>query len=186
MDTLQQFKLLQQFDGLRHGISNRHTEAAAISTAQVQAEQIHGHGFGWVTESAPHTVRNVDALLTSESGIVLRVGVSDCTPIVVYDSSVHSGGVVHAGFKGTSQNILQRVLEEFNPATSYVGIGPAIGDCCYDDIHIQEENYIQALNMGVPEHHIEVIPQCTKCNSDTYYSYRSGDRVNFGIYLELL
>lgn len=199
---LLQFSLLQKFPELFHGISNRHTESLVRPTAHVDAEQIHSNHFAWVTENdvvantaadplapirtqPPHTMPGVDALLTSTPGVRLRVGVSDCTPIIVYEPHTRRGGVIHAGFKGTSQDILYRVLQEFYPARTYVCIGPAIGPCCYDNIDIQSENEAQALEAGVPSGQIEVIKVCTRCNVDTYFSFRGGDTQNFSAYFEI-
>lgn len=182
-EALLQFEILQQFSNLSHGISNRHTEADQLF--DVIAQQVHDNKYTWVHSKTAVPVTNTDALLTKEIGLRLRIGTSDCTPIIIYDPVTHSGGVIHAGFQGTVREILKASLKEFNVKDVYIGIGPAIGPCCYDDIDIQVENYQQAIESGVSTEHIEVIRICTKCNSDTYYSYRAGDDVNFGTYFEL-
>ncbi len=180
---LLEFEILQQFSNLAHGISNRHTEAEQLY--DVIARQVHDNKYRWVNSRTVVPVANTDALLTKEVGLRLRIGTSDCTPIIIYDPATHSGGVIHAGFQGTVREILKATLKEFNAANVYIGIGPAIGPCCYDDIDIQLENYQQAIECEVPTEHIEVLRICTKCNSDTFYSYRAGDDVNFGTYFEL-
>lgn len=181
--ALLQFEILQQFSNLSHGISNRHTEADQLF--DVLAQQVHDNKYAWVEAKSKVPIPKVDALLTKATGIRLRIGTSDCTPVIIYDPVTHSGGAIHAGFQGTVREILTETLKEFNPNDVYIGIGPAIGPCCYDDIDIQLENYQQAIEAGVPSEHIEVIRICTKCNSNTYYSYRAGDDVNFGTYFEL-
>lgn len=181
--SLLQFEILQQFSNVSHGISNRHTEAN--QRFDVRGQQPHDNKYAWVDAKVDLPVPHVDALLTKVTNIRLRVGTSDCTPIIIYDPITHSGGVIHAGFQGTIREILKETLKEFNPKDVYIGIGPAIGPCCYDDIDIQVENYQQAIEAGVPTEQIEVIRVCTKCHSDTYYSHRAGDGINFGTYFEL-
>lgn len=181
---IQQFSILAQFPNIAHGISNRHTER--FQQYDVLAEQVHDNKYAWVTSVQSESIPQVDALLTRQPGIRLRIGTADCAPIIIYDPITHSGGVVHAGFQGTVREIVRETLKEFNAANVYIGIGPAIGPCCYDDIDIQIENYEQVLEGGVAADRIEMMRICTKCNSDTYYSYRAGDRINFGTYFELL
>lgn len=185
VSELLRFSILEQFTNtLQHGVSNRHTEHLQFS--HVQAEQIHGNAYAWVTSTTQNVVPGVDALITRHANIRLRIGVSDCAPIIIYNPVQQQVSVIHAGFKGTSQEILTRVLNEFEPATTYVGIGPAIQACCYNNIDIQTENVMQALSAGVPSEHIEVIDLCTKHHNDDYFSYRGGDTTNFGIYAHLI
>lgn len=178
-----QFTLLQQFPDIQHGIATRHSEAD--QRYDVVAEQVHGNRFAWVDGPRLRPVPRVDALLTDTLGLRLRVGTADCVPIIIYDPSTRRGGVVHAGFKGTTQEILSVVLAEFNPRCVYLGVGPAIGAECYDGIDLQRENVGQALAAGVPRSHIEVMRLCTHCHQDTFYSHRAGDAGRFGSYFSL-
>lgn len=177
-----QFHLFKSFP-IHHGIATRHNEAEQSYDAI--ANQVHGIRFAWVDGPRLKPVPQTDALLTDTVGVRLRIGTSDCVPIIIYDPSTHRGGVIHAGLKGTSQGILETVLQEFDPAKVYLAIGPAVGPECYDEIDIQAENVFQALELGVPFTHIEVMRFCTQCHDDTFYSYRQGDRTNFGTYFEL-
>lgn len=45
-------------------------------------------------------------------------------------------------------------------------------------LDLREANRLTLLRAGVPEDHIEVSNVCTKCNSDVFYSYRSGRMEN--------
>lgn len=180
-----QFRLLTQFPELQHGIANRESEQQ--QSYHARAQQVHGVRYAWVDGPRLQPVPRTDALLTDTPGVRLRIGTADCTPIILYDPSTQRGGVIHAGLKGTTQGILTEVLQEFDPTQVYLGIGPAIGPACYDDIDIQTENVIQALQAGVPLEQIEVMRVCTQCSSDTFFSYRAGDRNNnFGTYFELV
>ncbi len=179
-----QFKILNQFAEIQHGIATRHTERDQHYDAT--AHQVHGVRFAWVDGPRLKPVPYTDALLTDTPNVCVRIGTSDCTPIIIYDPSTRRGGVIHAGLKGTTQGILEKVLEEFDPTQVYLGIGPAVGPECYDQIDIQEENLLQAVQAGVPREQIEVMRLCTQCHADTFYSYRMGDRTNFGTYFKLV
>ena len=45
-------------------------------------------------------------------------------------------------------------------------------------LDLREANRLTLLRAGVPEDHISVSNVCTKCNSETFYSYRSGHMEN--------
>lgn len=179
-----QFSILQKFPEVQHGVATRQSERE--QSYDVVAQQVHGQRFAWVDGPRLQPVPGVDALLTDTPGVRVRIGTSDCVPIIIYEPRTRRGGVVHAGFKGTTQEILATVLQEFSTRHVYLGIGPAVGPECYDGIDIQKENLLQAIQAGVPRNHIETLRFCTKCHNDIFYSYRAGDRVNFGTYFELV
>jgi len=105
--------------------------------------------------------------------------------MIVYDPTTRRGGVIHAGMKGTTQSILRNVLHQFNTRRVWLGIGPAVGRECYDNIDLQTENILQAKAAGIPLSHIEVMRWCTRCHHDAFFSYRAGDKQNFGTYFRL-
>ena len=45
-------------------------------------------------------------------------------------------------------------------------------------LDLREANLLTLLRSGIPEEHIAVSNVCTKCNADTFYSYRSGHMEN--------
>lgn len=186
LPELFQFRLLRRFTNVQHGISTRHSEVR--QWADVLAAQPHGNRFALITKrpiTQQKVALGVDALLTSIPDVQLRIGTSDCVPLVIYDARQQRGGVIHAGVKGTTQDILRAVLALLNAPNVWLGIGPAIGLECYEQIDLQLENILQAKAMGVPLTQIEVMRWCTKCHSDAFFSYRAGDRQNFGTYFRL-
>jgi YfiH family protein len=76
-----------------------------------------------------------DGLLTRTPGLLLRVGVADCYPLLLY----HPEGLVgalHAGWRGVVGGILPRALERIaalglDPTETHLAIGPGIGGGCY-------------------------------------------------------
>jgi YfiH family protein len=109
------------------------------------AEQVHGNCITAVTSSEKgrgrlsqeDTIPHSDSLITNEPGIMLNIFMADCVPIIIYDNNTHSGGVCHAGWRGTSQNIILKTVETMkdlygtDPAYITALIGPSIGGCCY-------------------------------------------------------
>ncbi len=82
-----------------------------------------------------------DAALTKEKGILLGVQVADCVPILMYEIKEGVSGVVHAGWRGTSEAILKKTIlaikEKYSgrPENIMIAIGPSIRGCCYEVDH---------------------------------------------------
>ncbi|MGC8877322.1 peptidoglycan editing factor PgeF [Thermus sp.] len=76
-----------------------------------------------------------DGLLTRTPGLLLRVGVADCYPLLLY----HPEGLVgalHAGWRGVVGGILLEALKRIealglDPWEVHLAIGPGIGGACY-------------------------------------------------------
>ncbi len=103
-------------------------------------------------------------------------------------------------FKNIVKNTLNKFTKEFdsNIKDIIVVVGANIKSCCYEigvevfieakglnleySIDKKENSYYldidkiikqQLLDLGINEKNIEFIDECTKCNSDKYYSYRT-------------
>ena len=80
---------------------------------------------------------DIDALITNEPGIPLMSFHADCAPLFLVDPIQKAVGLVHAGWRGTSENIAGKVVNEMNlaygtkPEQITVGIGPCIQECCF-------------------------------------------------------
>ncbi len=90
------------------------------------------------------TLEGVDALLTSMKNVCIGVSTADCIPIILYDTVHHSAAVVHAGWRGTVQRIVQnavgRMNECFGTAPQHLKavIGPGIS---LDSFEVGDEVY---------------------------------------------
>jgi YfiH family protein len=79
-----------------------------------------------------------DALTTGEPGVLLGVKTADCVPVLLADARTGACAAVHAGWRGTLQEIVARALskmgEEFGtrPADVRAAVGPAARACCYE------------------------------------------------------
>lgn len=130
-------------------------------------------------------------------------------------AAIHAGwrGTV----KKIAQKTALKMIAEFGctPQNMLVGIGPSIGRCCYEvgkevveaitqnftnssnivyqnttsyHIDLWEANKSQLTEIGISDFNIEVANECTKCNSNLYYSSRNdnGFTGRFGIGISML
>ncbi|MDI3534308.1 MAG: purine-nucleoside/S-methyl-5-thioadenosine phosphorylase / adenosine deaminase [Thermosediminibacterales bacterium] len=179
----------------------------------VCSDQIHGDkvyvatekdkGKGIVRES---DIIGVDALITNKPGVPLITYYADCVPIFILDPVKKAIGLCHAGWRGTVQKIGQKTILkmeqvfETRPSDCLVGIGPSIGQCCYEvdapviarlkesfsnwremvieksegkwNLDLWKANKYQLEEIGVVESNITVSGLCTSCRNDLFYSYR--------------
>lgn len=150
--------------------------------------------------SKPGLFPNTDALVTNRAGVFLSLSVADCLPIFYFDPFRRVLGVVHAGWRGTTQKIavrtLEKMIEEFDcqPSQILVFVGPYIGPCCYEvgeevaqffrgdflepkgdgrwalDLWGVNEN--QLTSFGILEEKITNPRLCTSCHQDLFFSHR--------------
>jgi YfiH family protein len=86
----------------------------------------------------PESIRQGDAIITQERGVAMALSFADCTPILLYDPIEQVGGIAHGGWRGTARGVVFATIEAMYkrfgslPSNIYAGIGPAIGECCYE------------------------------------------------------
>ncbi|MEO5357413.1 MAG: peptidoglycan editing factor PgeF [Nitrospirae bacterium YQR-1] len=84
----------------------------------------------------PDTV--ADAVISDREDVVTGVQSADCVPILVFDKARKVTASVHAGWRGTAQEILGGVLGRFfsefksDAADIVMALGPSIRSCCYE------------------------------------------------------
>jgi YfiH family protein len=122
---------------------NRRRIATAIgfeTEAVVACQQVHSATIQTVTASdrgrGAHDHREAfpatDGLITNVPGIPLMVMVADCIPVLIADPVQRVIAALHAGWRGTQQQIvtaaLKRMQQEFgcNPAHIQIAIGAGI------------------------------------------------------------
>jgi polyphenol oxidase len=91
-------------------------------------------------------LQETDAILTDLRGVCITIKTADCVPLLLFDPKHKVIAAIHAGWRGTSQNIvvetIQKMVEEFgsSPADLIAGIGPSISPAVYEvgaDVHSQ-------------------------------------------------
>ena len=158
------------------------------------------HGVDVVRITGDNWTKNhsADALITTEKNIALAVTHADCQAAIFYDPAHEAIALVHAGWRGSVQNIYAKLVDQMkkqlgtNPQDLLVCISPSLGPC-----HAEFKNYRQELPQefwsfqtkphyfdfwklsrmqitlaGVPEKNIEISEVCTYCNSKDCYSHR--------------
>lgn len=79
-----------------------------------------------------------DALITTEPNLPLIVFTADCIPILLHDPVRKAIGAVHAGWRGTTADIVGaavgRMCSEFDCRSEniHAAIGPGISVCCFE------------------------------------------------------
>lgn len=106
----------------------------------VAGEQIHSNQIAQVNQedrgrgalSYQDSIPGVDALITCQKNLPLLSFYADCVPVLLADPLKGVVGLVHAGWKGTLQRIVEKTvskMEEFyhcSPKDIIAAIGPAI------------------------------------------------------------
>ena len=112
----------------------------------VTAQQLHSDNIKVITaedvgkgaKSYDEAIPNTDALITNVSGLPLMLLFADCVPVLIVDPVQGVVGAVHAGWKGTVENIAGKAVLAMQtnygtkPEDCLVGIAPSIGPCCYE------------------------------------------------------
>ncbi|MCM8795801.1 MAG: polyphenol oxidase family protein [Candidatus Omnitrophica bacterium] len=133
-------------------------------------------------------IDNTDAFITKEKNLPLAVFTADCLSIFLYDPKALAIGLVHAGFKGTLQDISGKTVKlmqkrlNTDPKNLYAIFGPAIRICCYrpDETcpDLIELNKRQLLSCGIKEENIFDSGFCTYCQNAEFFSFRKEGRAS--------
>lgn len=173
-------------------------------------EQIHGNSISFVDDSRISLKRTpekfsitvypgVDGLLVSRQLVPVAALFADCIPVTIVDYNIKIAGVLHAGWRGTFDNISDQAVKliskskNIDPSDLFAVIGPGIGPCCYETgndllkkfgdypealenvpvprIDLKKINRMQLIRAGLNEKRIFDIDICTSCNTD-YFSHR--------------
>ncbi|MDR3349688.1 MAG: peptidoglycan editing factor PgeF [Acidaminococcales bacterium] len=129
-------------------LANRRRVCAALGIdfeRLTAARQAHGDNRVYVDEGLlgrgnknfAGAIAAADALVTDLPGVPLLLLFADCVPVVLADPAKKLVAVVHAGWRGTTANVLRKTAEAFRdefssrPKDCVAVIGPSIGPECY-------------------------------------------------------
>ncbi|MFV0381382.1 MAG: peptidoglycan editing factor PgeF [Breznakia sp.] len=110
----------------------------ANQTHSCNIHKIEKKDIGAGAFSNKDAIKDCDALYTDLSNVLLGVFSADCIPILLYDREQHIIAAIHAGCKGTVQELTKKMLhiliheENTNPNELYAYIGPAIEFYSYE------------------------------------------------------
>ena len=150
--------------------------------------------------SSAGSIQNYDGVFTKKESKVCSIQVADCMPIYFAHSSEKVFGLVHAGWRGLVNGILDRsailIKEEgYHLSDFEIIIGPSIQNCCFEvgddiinkfkiqfvtpihntgkyrvDLQMHALNDMQ--NIGFEKNNISISTDCTYCETEKYHSYR--------------
>jgi len=169
-----------------------------------QISQVHGNHIASFSDLKTSTdeIKEADGLITNLKKTALIIRTADCLPIFIYDSLSGSIGLVHAGWRGSYQDIVIKAIEmmgkEFNSVAKNIKIlfGPCIGPCCYEVgiefkeyfsneiilrsskyfVDLKEVNKNKLISAGILEENIKDTNICTCCNEQYFSFRRQGDK----------
>ena len=159
-------------------------------------KQIHSATIRKITKPLDTVV--CDSCYTDVPGLPLAVLSADCLPILISNKRGTKVGVIHAGWRGLNDGVIEKFIQRFtkNPSELIVWIGPSINP----DHYIVREDVFNKLSkistkffsktddlgswyldlklvakiilkgFGIKEIFLDSI--CTHENSNLYYSYR--------------
>lgn len=77
----------------------------------VKMEQVHGNNVVVVDEKdVGKTIKECDGLVTNSPNITLRISVADCLPIFLSASGGSAIGLVHVGWRGLDNKIIEKTI----------------------------------------------------------------------------
>ena len=107
--------------------------------AVTSARQVHGARVAVVgVAERGRAIPDTDALVTVVPGQGLLLRLADCMPVFFYAPRQGAVGLAHAGWRGTVAGVAahtaRAMMTELGCAASdlRVGLGPAIGPCCFE------------------------------------------------------
>ena len=157
------------FPGLVHGFSRRlprmhHIDDGAPSIPTFAGlsphtlKQVHGNDIVHIkgTERGP-TKAEADGMVTADAGVLLGIMTADCVPVLMVAPQHRIVIALHAGWRGTQQEICLRAIEIYtkkwrlDPFQLWVALGPSIGGCCYEVGYEVGEPLFQRWGDGAKE-----------------------------------
>jgi YfiH family protein len=109
-----------------------------------------------------------DAILTDRPFVTLLMRFADCVPILLYDPVKRAIGVVHAGWVGTVDKVIEKAIQEMcrnygtNPNDLIAAIGPSIGP----DHYSIGEDVLSRIQSSFREEADQLV---SKCNGNWYF-----------------
>ena len=198
-DQVYRAEILEQFEWLEHGFGTRHSRAWPPGGNVATLRQIHSNKV--ILADRPGDLGAGDALISNTSGLTLVIRTADCLPILIADPENRAIAAVHAGWRGTVQQILKETVQAMSDRFGsrsqdlVIAIGPAVGECCYEvgpevaeqfselfperqdlkgtaRINLSEAAIRQLRRNGGSVGQIDSSGLCTRCLRDLFHSFR--------------
>ena len=156
--------------------------------------------------SSADTVQDCDGVFTKIENNVCTIQVADCMPVYFAHSSENVFGLVHAGWRGLVNGILDRsanlIKEEGYDLSDFeIIIGPSIQNCCFEvgndiinnfkiefvtpidnagkyKVDLQMHAFNDLQDIGFEKINISISTDCTYCEVEKYHSYRRDGEIS--------
>jgi polyphenol oxidase len=183
---------LEELPWVTHGFGTRASRDWPPAVAEVATlRQIHSDKVLLADRSG--CLGEGDALITNRPGIVLSIRTADCLPILIADPAKRAIAAIHAGWRGTVQEIVPKTVramqDQFDsqPEDLVVAVGPGIGSCCFEvgpevaaqfglsgraKIDLVETIRRQLGRNDGATSQFAATGLCTVCRADLFHSYR--------------
>ena len=191
--------MLEELAWLEHGFGTRLSSHWPDTANLATVQQIHSDKVLQADRAGP--MGEGDALISNQPGITLSVRTADCLPILMADTRNRAIAAVHAGWRGTIQEIVPKTIQAMadrfgtHPDDLVIGVGPGIGACCFEvgpEVAIQfaklfpertdlnqktkvdlvETNLRLLRRNGGSVRQIATSGLCSYCRPDLFHSYR--------------
>ncbi len=174
---------------LEHGFGTRLSNGWPGEGQVVSLKQIHSD-IAWEAKECAGCIREGDALITAQPGLLLTIRTADCIPILIADPVRRAVAAIHAGWRGTVAGIAGKTVQKMtsffksDPADLIAAIGPGIGVCCFEvgpevaaqfgtrgrHLDLVEANRLDLASAGVER--IAAGAPCTLCQPGLFHSFR--------------
>ncbi|MEQ9619252.1 MAG: peptidoglycan editing factor PgeF [Deltaproteobacteria bacterium] len=139
--------ILSTVPGIVHGFADRTVKGAesdlavslGLSGGITRLRQIHSSEVKVINDnSVAEAYMTGDALVTRLRGVGIGVSTADCVPVLLADDRGEVAAAVHAGWRGTLSQIVDKTLgvikDSFGitPERMIAVIGPSARNCCYE------------------------------------------------------
>lgn len=120
-------------DDAAHVTRNRALLRSHLPGEPKWLKQVHGTLPIWIDEAEAVTPEG-DAVLSCTLGTVCAIMVADCLPVFICDKAGTTVGIVHAGWRGLVDGIIERSIAamQVDYGQLMVWLGPAIGPDCFE------------------------------------------------------
>lgn len=182
---------LDELGWLQHGFGTRLSSDWPKTDRLATVRQIHSDQVLLADHAG--CLGEGDALVSNQPGIMLSVRTADCLPVLMADPRNRAIAAVHAGWRGTVNEIVPKTLlamrDRFGtrPEDLVVAIGPGIGHCCFEvgpevsaqfglsgrtKIDLAETILRQLRRNGGILGQVATASRCSVCREDLFESFR--------------
>lgn len=187
--------------GLRRIEIEKYLESLRVLDPKLsRTNQIHGKRVHRLPHPLGSSIIAGDAFISDVPASVCFVRTADCVPILIADKKHKSVAAIHAGWRGTSKDVVGETIKamcrEFgtDPSDCAASVGPCICGDCYEvgkevvdamssldigkdwrvdlnHVDLRKANEALLKKSGIRGDNIEVMPHCTRCD-DRFASWR--------------